>query len=207
MLGSDIDFIIRDLDEASRSVVASRKDAMLKKRQTFYTSENEGEKPMLYPGRVVEARVIAVAPRVVRLEVFGVEVSVRARDMAWEWMVDAGEKFQVGELVLVTVNQIRMKSIEDMEVSVDAKSAAANVSKDNLKKCVRQGKYVGIITDVYKGTYFMRLNIGVNAVAHSCNMASLPSKRDEVGFVVTRINDRYEVAEGIITRLIKRGTV
>lgn len=30
MLGSDIDFIIRDLDEQSRSVVASRKDAMLK---------------------------------------------------------------------------------------------------------------------------------------------------------------------------------
>ena len=40
----------------------------------------------------MEARVIAVAPKVVRLEVFGVEVSVRARDMAWEWMVDAGEK-------------------------------------------------------------------------------------------------------------------
>lgn len=207
MLGSDIDFIIRDLDEQSRSVVASRKDAMLKKRQTFYLSEHEGEEPMLYPGRVVEARVIAVAPKVVRLEVFGVEVSVRARDMAWEWMVDAGEKFQVGELALVTVNKILMKSIEEMEISVDAKSATANVNKDNLKKCVRQGKYVGTITDVYKGTYFMRLNIGVNAVAHSCNMASLPSKRDEVGFVVTRINDKYEVAEGIITRLIKRGTV
>ena len=207
MLGSDIDFIIRDLDEQSRSVVASRKDAMLKKRQTFYLSEHEGEDPMLYPGRVVEARVIAVAPKVVRLEVFGVEVSVRARDMAWEWMVDAGEKFQVGELTLVAVNKIHMKSIEEMEISVDAKSATANVNKDNLKKCVRQGKYVGIITDVYKGTYFMRLNIGVNAVAHSCNMASLPSKRDEVGFVVTRINDKYEVAEGIITRLIKRGTV
>lgn len=207
MLGSDIDFIIRDLDEQSRSVVASRKDAMLKKRQTFYLAEGEGENPMLYPGRVVEARVIAVAPKVVRLEVFGVEVSVRARDMAWEWMVDAGEKFQVGELTLVTVNKINMKSIEEMEISVDAKSATANVNKDNLKRCVKQGKYVGTITDVYKGTYFMRLNIGVNAVAHSCNMASLPSKRDEVGFVVTRINEKYEVAEGIITRLIKRGTV
>ncbi len=207
MLGSDIDFIIRDLDEQSRSVVASRKDAMLKKRQNFYLAESEGEDPMLYPGRVVEARVIAVAPKVVRLEVFGVEVSVRARDMAWEWMVDAGEKFQVGELTLVTVNKINMKSIEEMEISVDAKSATANVNKDNLKRCVKQGKYVGTITDVYKGTYFMRLNIGVNAVAHSCNMASLPSKRDEVGFVVTRINDKYEVAEGIITRLIKRGNV
>ena len=83
---------------------------MLKKRQTFYTAENEGEKPMLYPGRVVEARVIAVAPKVIRLEVFGVEVSVRARDMAWEWMQDTpkagaakrktvqGETFGAGRL-------------------------------------------------------------------------------------------------------------
>lgn len=207
MLGSDIDFIIRDLDEQSRSVVASRKDAMLKKRQTFYMAENEGENPLLYPGRVVEARVIAVAPKVVRLEVFGVEVSVRARDMAWEWMVDASERFQVGELALVTVNKVQIKSTEELEISVDAKSATANINKDNLKRCVRQGKYVGTVTDVYKGTYFLRLNIGVNAVAHSCNMASLPSKRDEVGFVVTRINEKYEVAEGIITRLIKRGSI
>ena len=40
MLGADIDFIIKDLDEASRSVVASRKDAMMRKRQIFYFTEN-----------------------------------------------------------------------------------------------------------------------------------------------------------------------
>ncbi len=36
MLGCEIDFIIKGLDNASRSVVASRKDAMYKKRQIFY---------------------------------------------------------------------------------------------------------------------------------------------------------------------------
>jgi len=86
MLGCQIDFMVKDLDAESKSVVASRKDAMMKKRQMFYESENPEEKPMLYPGRIVEARVIAVAARAVRLEVFGVEVSVRARDMAWEWI-------------------------------------------------------------------------------------------------------------------------
>ena len=50
----------------------------------------------------------------------------------------------------------------------------------------------------------MRLDIGVNAVAHSCNMPTLPGKGDKIGIVVTRINENYEVAEGIITRLIKR---
>lgn len=206
MLGCSIDFIIKDLDTKTKSVVASRKEAMLKKRQMFYFAEEDGAKPMLYPGRIVEARVIAVAPKAVRLEVFGVEVSVRARDMAWEWMVDANLKFQVGDLVLVAVNNIDLRSVEQISVTVDAKSATANVNKDNLKKCHKQGKYVGIITDVYKGTYFIRLNIGVNAVAHSCNMASLPSKKDEIGFVVTRINDNFEVAEGIITRLIKHNS-
>ena len=203
MLGSDIDFIIRDLDEQSRSVVASRKDAMLKKRQTFYIGE-EGEKPLLYPGRIAEARVIAVAPKAVRLEVFGVEVSVRARDMAWEWMLDASEKFQVGDLIQVMVNKVEGQEPEHLSVEVDAKTPTANLNKDNLRKCHRQGKYTGVITEVYKGTYFMRLDIGVNAVAHSCNMPTLPGKGDKIGIVVTRINDNYEVAEGIITRLIKR---
>lgn len=204
MLGCSIDFIIKDLDTKTKSVVASRKEAMLRKRQMFYFTEEDNTKPMLYPGRIVEARVIAVAPKAVRLEVFGVEVSVRARDMAWEWMVDANEKFQIGDLVLVVVNNIDIQSLDQIRVEVDAKNATVNTNKDNLKKCHKQGKYVGIITDIYKGTYFIRLNIGVNAVAHSCNMASLPSKKDEIGFVVTRINDNFEVAEGIITRLIKR---
>ena len=39
-----------------------------------------------------------------------------------------------------------------------------------------------------------------------CNMSALPGKKDKIGFVVTRINDNYEVAEGIITRLIKRAS-
>ena len=104
--------------------------------------------------RSVEARVIAVAPKAVRLEVFGVEVSVRARDMAWEWMGDAGEKFQVEDLVLVMVNKVEVDSVDQIRVEVDAKSPTANTNKDNLRKCHRQGKYTGIITEVYKGTYF-----------------------------------------------------
>ncbi len=89
-----------------------------------------------------------------------------------------------------------------MEVS--AKEATPNVNRENLLRLRRQGKYVGKITDVYKGTYFICLNCRVNAVAHSCNTASLPGRGDEVGFLVTRINEEREVAEGIITRIIKR---
>lgn len=38
MLGAEIDFIIRSVDEAAGSIVASRRDAMMKKRRIFYLS-------------------------------------------------------------------------------------------------------------------------------------------------------------------------
>ena len=47
----------------------------------------------IYEGRIVQARVIAVAEKVVRVEVFGVETSILARDLAWDWIGDAHERF------------------------------------------------------------------------------------------------------------------
>lgn len=204
MLGAELDFMIQDLDEKTGSVVASRKEAMIRKRQQFYFSETDAS-PMIQPGRIVEARVIAVAPKAVRLEVFGVECSLKARDMSWEWLSDANERFATGDVVRVVVKNVSCHTLQDMKVEVSAKEAIPNVNKENLMRLKRQGKYVGRVTDVYKGTCFLCLNCRVNAVAHSCNTASLPGKGDEVGFLVTRINEEREVAEGIITRIIKRG--
>ena len=124
--------------------------------------------------------------------------------MSWEWMADANERYSIGDIVSVMVKKVSGESIEKMKVEVSAKEAGTNTNKENLMRLRRQGKYVGKVTDVYKGTYFLCLDCKVNAVAHSCNTASLPGQGDEVGFLVTRINDEREVAEGIITRIIKR---
>lgn len=83
MVGCEIDFILIALDDTARSVVASRRLAMLAKRRKFYFP-NENGNAQITEGRVVQARVIAVAEKVVRLEVFGAECAVPARDIAWE---------------------------------------------------------------------------------------------------------------------------
>lgn len=204
MLGAELDFVIRDLDPESGSIAASRKEAMLRKRTQFYLERADDEMPMITPGRIVEARVIAVAQKAVRLEVFGVECSLKARDMSWEWMRDANDRFAIGDVVNVLVKKVTGENAEDLRVEVSAKEALPNSNKVNLMQLRRQGKYVGTITDVYRETYFLCLNCKVNAVAHSCNTASLPGQGDEVGFLVTRVNEEREVAEGIITRIIKR---
>lgn len=85
----------------------------------------------------------------------------------------------------------------------NAKSVNSNTSKDNLNKCKLYGKYTGIVTDIYKGTISVRLHIGVDAITHSCYDNRMPSKNDEVSFIVTWINLNRNMVVGVISQIIK----
>ena len=111
----------------------------------------------------------------------------------------------MGDLVLVIRNKVEVDSVDQIRVEVDAKARRPIPTRTICGNAtVRASIQVSLQKFIKEPIFFMRLDIGVNAVAHSCNMTTLPSKGDKIGLVVTRINDNYEVAEGIITRLIKR---
>jgi hypothetical protein len=204
MLGAEIDFIVKGIDAKTRSVVASRKEAMLKKRQLFYLSTDASGMYRIYENRIVQARVIAVAEKVIRIEVFGVECSIMARDLAWDWIGDAHERFSVGDQILVRIMSVRRDSLEEIAIKADIKSVSQNTNHDNLKNCRIQSKYAGKVTDVHKGVVYIRLVNGVNAIAHSCYDYRTPGKKDDVSFAVTKLDEERGVAVGIITRIIKQ---
>ena len=204
MLGCEIDFIIKGLDSKTRSIAASRKDAMLKKRQIFYLDQDVSGSHKIYEDRVVQARVIAVAAKVVRVEIFGVETSIPARDLSFDWLGDANERFHVGDHILVRILDVQAEDPEHISVKADVKSVEGNTSKANMALCKVQGKYAGTVEDIHKGTVFVRLSIGVNAIAHSCYDNRQVGKKDTVSFVVTHIDEEHNVAVGIITRIIKQ---
>lgn len=154
--------------------------------------------------RIVQARVIAVAEKVIRVEVFDVECSIMARDLAWDWIGDAHERFSVGDQVLVRILNVHRENPENISIKADIKSVFQNTSQDNLKKCRIQSKYAGKVTDVYKGVVYIRLANGVNAVAHSCFDYRTPGKKDDVSFAVTKLDEERGVAVGIITRIIRQ---
>ena len=160
--------------------------------------------PRIHEGRIVQARVVAVASKVVRVEVFGVETSILARDLSWEWIGDAHERYTVGDQILVRVQSVKVESTEKITIEANVRSVTENTAEQNLSKCKRQGKYAGTVTDIHKGTVFVRLSIGVNAIAHSCFDNRMPGKGDDVGFAVTHIDSDRGVAVGIITRIIKQ---
>ena len=158
MLGAEIDFVVRGIDSGSRSVVASRRDAMLRKRQLFFLTPGSDGHPRIEAGRIVQARVIAVAEKTVRVEVFGVETPILARDLAWDWIGDAHDRFAVGDEVLVRVQEVRGDTPEALSIQADIKSTTANTCAENLKKCRVQSRYAGCVTDVHRGIVYVRLS-------------------------------------------------
>ena len=204
MLGAEIDFLVRGIDSNTRSVVASRKDAMLLKRQKFYFDINADGRQHIYEGRVVQARVIAVGEKAVRVEVFGIECSIRARELAWNWVGDVHDHYCVGDKVLVRINKVQGSSPDDLQIEADIRSLKKNTALENLRKCRVQSRYAGRVTDVHKGVVFIRLNNGTNAIAHTCYDYRMPGKKDEVSFAVTKLDEEQCVALGVITRIIRQ---
>ncbi len=204
MLGCEIDFIVKGVDSKTRTVVASRKEAMLKKRQTFYMNTDASGAYRIFEGRTVQARVIAVAEKAIRIEAFGVECSIVARDLSWDWIGDANDRFSVGDEILVKILEVNRDTIEDITIKADVKSVSENTNRTYLKQCRIQSKYAGKVTDVHKGVVYVRLNNGANAIAHTCLDRRMPGKKDDVSFAVTHIDEERGVAVGIITRIIKQ---
>ena len=200
MVGCEIDFVVQNLDEESHSVVASRKRAMERKVNDFYiqASAKKG-RPMIVPGEVVEARVVAVQKLAVRLEVFGAECFVRVFDLSTGWMEHAKEKYFVGQKILVRVSGVDIIGPGSVNITVEGKS----LQKTESYSCTKQSKYMGKVTGFSKGTYFLRLKVGTNAVAHSCDgVFPLPKEGDIVNFVCTRMDDESHVAIGIIVGIV-----
>lgn len=204
MMGAEIDFIVAGMDFQNRKVAASRKAAMLRKRQTFYFDENDRGQPMIYPGRVVQARVIGVAEKIIRVEVFGVECPIFARDVSSSWVGDIRDKYYVQDHLLVRVVSIHKESPQNISISVEMRSVSTATALDALESCLVQSKYVGRVTDVRKGVVYVRLNNGANAIAHTCLDRRMPGKKDDVSFVVTRIDRAQGVAVGLIPRILKQ---
>lgn len=204
MLGAEIDFIVKGIDSKTRSVVASRKDAMLKKRKTFYMETDANGAYKVYDGRIVQARVLAVAEKGIRIEVFGVECSIMSRHLSWEWIGDARDHYSTGDEILVRILSVDRENVENINIKADVKSVNDSGKRPNLSLCRVQGKYAGKVTDVHKGVIFIRLTNGINAVAHSCLDRRTPGKKDDVSFAVTRIDEENGVVVGIITRIIKQ---
>ena len=208
MMGTEIDFIVRGTtdDGNNRVAVASRKAAMLSLRRRFYLNTGTNGRPVIYPGRVAEARIIAVSETAIRVDIFGVETSIRSNYLSWGNMGDIRDEFFVGNTILVYILSVSGDTPENISVKADLRSLTKDDSREKLANLKIQTNCIATVTNVSKGIATLSMADGTRAIAHECldPLGRKPGRGDQVLFVVTRIDMLRGVALGIISRIVKR---
>lgn len=121
MLGAEIDYLVKDIDETTRIAVASRSEAMQMQRERFYLRPTASGMPLIYSGIWAEARIIGVYPHSLIAEVFGVETVLYSRELSWSYLSNVRDTYHVGNTVVVEIQELQMKD-DVITISVSARN-------------------------------------------------------------------------------------
>ena len=201
MLMAEVDFIVKEVDRSGERIIGSRVEAMRKRCERLYF----GDTKQIYPGRVVEARIIGVSAQSVRVEVYGVLAKMNKKELTRAFIADCSEMARVGQRILVYVDDVRGTRFENVSVSVNAVMVTEDNTEKELAKLKIDGKYLGKVTGISAGIYFIRLTIGCNVACHKCLTSELPTVGDKVALVIRYIDPEKRIGRGIITQLLGSG--
>ena len=201
MMMAEVDFVVKKVERDLGRVLGSRVEAMRRRCERFYF----GSVKQIYPGRVVEARVVGVSTKSVRVEVYGVLAKMDKKELTRAFIADCSEVAKVGQRMLVYVEDVRGTKFENVSVSVNAVMVTEDNTDKELKKLKMDGRYMGKVTGISAGIYFIRLSIGCNVACHKCLTSSLPTVGDHVAVVIKFIDMEKKLGRGIVTQLLGAG--
>ena len=206
MIGAEISYMVIAFDNNTQTVAASRLRANERNRQTFFFDKDDNGHYKIYGDSLVEARIIGIGASSLRIEVFGIECGIPAREISWDWITDVSAHYSIGDRVMVRITRIiGREDNHPFEVEASVRLAQSSKQAELLKTVSKGNLYTGQVMDIRKGTYLIKLSNGVNALAHSNYSRKNILRNDIVAFVVNRIDNKTVMVTGNIIRLIRSG--
>ena len=163
-LGSEIDFIVKGIDQEAGVVVASRKEAMAVRRRQFYLGQDREGNNLLYEGAIAEARVISVIRTGIFVELFGQEVYIPAMELSYQRILDCAKLYMTGQKILVKILSLDRSQPQNIRVSLSVKQTRKNPYDTILEKYIPGNHYIGTVTMVDVNGVFVALDGGVDCL-------------------------------------------
>lgn len=132
MLGSEIDFIVMEIDETTNLAIASRIDAMNLRAKL--------ELPKLKLNDNIKVRIIAVGIKHIIVEMYGKEVIIKAENLQHTYIVNCKDIYTPGDYLKV---KIKTLDIGNNIFELDAKCFLTNPYKSIRKFITEYGEYTG----------------------------------------------------------------
>lgn len=214
LMGAEIDFIVKEVDEENGIVIASRREAIIEKIKTYYATLDANKSSIVANNPDVQARIISVGRKNLGIEVFGIQTQVNAKDIFYEWIVNLKNVYSVGDVILVNVEEIEYPKYfegcdrdEEWLLGIKIKASHKKFEVDypsiSFENFDVGTKIRGTITDITdKGTIHLVLKNKVNAIARVVGGNRMPLVGDEVSFVCTHKDEKTHISIGQITKII-----
>ncbi len=195
MLGAEIDFIVVEIDTNSNIAIASRKDAM--------ELRSKLELPKLKLNDIVKVRILAVGVKHILVELYGVEVIIKANNLQHTYIFTCKDIYLPGEYLKVRIKQM---DLENKIFELSSKDFLENPYKTIRKYITESGEYTG------KVIAFPKKNSGVIVQLDTSNITCLvrvparfnnyPHFLDKVLIKVTEIKEDKKLIYGYLMRVI-----
>lgn len=194
MLGSEIDFIVMEIDETTNLAIASRIDAMNLRAKL--------ELPKLKLNDNIKVRIIAVGIKHIIVEMYGKEVIIKAENLQHTYIVNCKDIYTPGDYLKV---KIKTLDIGNNIFELDAKCFLTNPYKSIRKFITEYGEYTG------KVIAFLKKNSGIIIQLDQSNISCLvrvparfnnyPHYMQNVLIKVTEINETKKLIYGYLMRV------
>ena len=194
MLGSEIDFIVMEIDETTNLAIASRIDAMNLRAKL--------ELPKLKLNDNIKVRIIAVGIKHIIVEMYGKEVIIKAENLQHTYIVNCKDIYTPGDYLKV---KIKTLDIGNNIFELDAKCFLTNPYKSIRKFITEYGEYTG------KVIAFPKKNSGIIIQLDQSNISCLvrvparfnnyPHYMQNVLIKVTEINETKKLIYGYLMRV------
>lgn len=194
MLGSEIDFIVMEIDETTNLAIASRIDAMNLRAKL--------ELPKLKLNDNIKVRIIAVGIKHIIVEMYGKEVIIKAENLQHTYIVNCKDIYTQGDYLKV---KIKTLDIGNNIFELDAKCFLTNPYKSIRKFITEYGEYTG------KVIAFPKKNSGIIIQLDQSNISCLvrvparfnnyPHYMQNVLIKVTEINETKKLIYGYLMRV------
>ena len=194
MLGAEIDFIVIEIDTLSNIAIASRIDAMLLRQKL--------ELPKLRINDIVRVRILAVGVKSIIVELYGIEIIIKAEDLQHTFIVNCKDIYFSGEYLQVRIKEI---DIKNKTFKLSCKELLDNTYKNIRKYLIEGGEYTG------KVIAFPKANSGIIVQLDNTKMTCLirvpakfnhyPHYLDNVLIRVSEINTEKKYIYGYLMRI------
>lgn len=194
MIGSELRFVIYQIDKLTNKAVASRKKAMEQIRRIQLKKYSKGDK--------IFARIISVFPKFIDIECLGVDIRLKAEDLEYGYISNLGRLYQIGDKLKVVIKDI---DYEKNTLKVSHKETKDDPYKIARINYVEGGEYLGIITGYSDNGVFVKLEQGIDTMATLPNWMEMPpSPGDKVVVRVKRIQPEKRKIYSSLLKVVRR---